>query len=207
MDNPYDKRYDQQEYYWSVKPSVICFEVLKILPPDKHLKLLDIGCGEGRNAIFFARNGYDVTAFDSSAKGVKKTELLAEMTSVKINVFQADINEFRLNEKFDVLFSTGVLHYIPKELRSELFENYKNLTNPGGLNAFSVFVDKPFIEKAPDGEVTAHKWISGELFTYYYDWAIEFCTEEIFGCNSSGILHKHATNRIIARKMENMYGS
>ena len=201
MKNPYDERYDQQSYYWGLRPSPICFEVLKILPPEKPLKLLDIGCGEGRNAVFFARNGYDVTAFDMSEKGLEKTKMLASKSSVKIEVFNANIKEFRLSENFDILFSIGVLHYIPKELRSEIFGNYKNYTNIGGLNVFSVFVHKPFIETAPDAEATAHNWLSGEVFTYYHDWKIEHCTEDIFDCMSSGKPHKHAVNRIIARKI------
>ncbi|OFX14008.1 MAG: hypothetical protein A2Z18_03725 [Armatimonadetes bacterium RBG_16_58_9] len=114
-------------------------------------------------------------------------------------MFEADVKDFRLTEKFDVLFSTGVLHYIPKDLRQEVFENYRESTSAGGLNVFSVFVKKPFIPKSPDGETTAHKWISGELLSYYHDWKIEFCTEEIFDCMSSGVPHQHAVNRIIAR--------
>jgi hypothetical protein len=42
---------------------------------------------------------------------------------------------------------------------------------------------KPFIAKARDGEVTARKYRSGELFTYYHDWKIEYCIEEIFWYN------------------------
>jgi tellurite methyltransferase len=80
-------------------------------------------------------------------------------------------------------------------------DNYKQSTNPNGIHVFSVFVRKPFIAKAPDAELTAHKWISGELLTHYHDWKIEFCTEEIFDCLSSGIPHQHAVNRIIARKL------
>jgi hypothetical protein len=38
----------------------------------------------------------------------------------------------------------------------EIWANYKRLTNPGGVHAFSVFVRKPFIPPAPDGEATAH---------------------------------------------------
>jgi tellurite methyltransferase len=198
--NPYDEKYDQESYYWGVTPSLTCFEVLKRMPPDRHIKLLVIGCGEGRNAVFFARNGYDVTAFDLSAGGVEKTKRLADKVSVEVNVFQADVNEYRLGEEFDVLFSTGILHYIPAGLRPEILENYKRFTSPNGLNVFSVFVKKPFIAKAPDWEITARKWISGELFTYYHDWRIEHCTEEIFDCMSSGIPHQHAINRIVARK-------
>ena len=77
------------------------------------MRLLDIGCGEGRNAVFFARNGYDVTAFDLSPKGVEKTKALAEKAGVHINAFEADLLTYRLEESFDILFSTGVFHYVP----------------------------------------------------------------------------------------------
>jgi tellurite methyltransferase len=200
LKNMYDEKYNQDSYYWEINPSPLCLEVIRIMPAGKRIKVLDIGCGEGRNAVFFARNGYEVSAFDSSAKGVEKTQKLAEKASVKIKVFQEDLNDFRLNEKFDIIFAVGVLHHIPQELRSDIFQNYKSFTNSGGLNVFSVFVYKSFIKKAPDTEKTSRKWLSGELFTYYNDWRIEHCTEEIFDCMSSGIAHKHAVNRIIARK-------
>jgi len=200
MKNEYDERYDQPGYYWGVNPSLSCFEVLRRKPPDRHVRLLVIGCGEGRNAVFFARNGYDVTAFDLSAKGVEKARQMAGRASVALNVFQADINEYRLSEEFDVLFSTGVLHYIPESLRPEVFENYKRFTSPDGLNVFSVFVEKPFVPEAPDEEATAQRWISGELFTHYHDWRIEVSSEEIFDCMSSGVPHQHAVNRMVARK-------
>ena len=197
----YDGRYAGQEYYWGTKPSAICHQVLQLLPPDQPVSLLDIGCGEGRNAVFFAHNGYGVTAFDSSAAGVAKTERLAEAANVPIAVFQADMNGHRLEGKFDVLFSTGVFHLIPRKLRQEVFAHYKQHTAGGGLNVFSVFVRKPFIGKAPDGDPGAEPWLSGELLTLYHDWKIEYCTEEIFDCMSGGIPHQHAVNRVIARNI------
>lgn len=74
----YEDLYKDPEYYWGVQPSAMCFRVLEFMPPTRHLKLLDIGCGEGKDAVFFARNGYDVTAFDISDAGVEKTKRLAE---------------------------------------------------------------------------------------------------------------------------------
>jgi tellurite methyltransferase len=198
--NVYDEKYAGDGLYWGLKPSEICFKVIGLLPPERSWKLLDIGCGEGRNALFFARNGYDVSAFDLSARGVEKTRILAEKTGVTMDVFADDLITYRLKEEFDILFSTGVLHYVPKSIRRDLFDNYKKYTRPGGLNVFSVFVEKPFIPKAPDAENKAQKWISGELFGYYHDWIIEYCTEEIFDCMSGGIPHRHAVNRIVARK-------
>jgi tellurite methyltransferase len=202
MKNLYDEKYGSEDYYWGVRPSLICFRVLQLLPPDRPLKLLDIGCGEGRNAVFFARNGYDVTAFDKSPIGVEKTKRLADQARTRVEVFQADINEYRLTKEFDIIFSSGVLHYVPQEIRQETFGNYRDFTSLDGLNVFSVLVKKPFIPRAPDGETTAHRWVSGEILTYYHDWKIEYCSEEIFDCMSSGSAHQHAVNRIIARKME-----
>ncbi|MDP2808223.1 MAG: methyltransferase domain-containing protein [bacterium] len=204
MENYYDDKYKQNGFYWGNTPSKICYKALELLPPVKPLKLLVIGCGEGRNAIFFARNGYQVTAFDLSANGVEKTKRMAEEAKVSVNVFQADINEYRLTDNYDILFSTGALHYIPLEKRSEIFDDYKNHTNIDGLHVFSVFVKKPFIGKSPESETTAQKWISGELFTHYHDWEVDYCTEEIFDCMSSGIPHKHATNRIVARNITSL---
>ena len=61
----YDEKYSD-DYYWCKRPSSSCFKVLKLKPPIEKLKLLVVGSGEGRNAVFFVRNGYNVTAFDLS---------------------------------------------------------------------------------------------------------------------------------------------
>jgi tellurite methyltransferase len=201
QENYYDDKYSSKDFYWGLRPSKTCFKILELKPPDKPLKLLDIGSGEGRNAIFFARNGYQVTAIDLVQAGIDKTKQLADQIGVEINAFKANILDFRLAEEYDVIFSTGSLHYIPAELREEIFGNYKEFTAPDGVHMLSVFIEKPFIPPAPEGEKNSHKWLSGELFTLYHDWAIDYCTEEIFDCNSSGIPHQHATNRILARKV------
>jgi len=161
--NQYDEKYNQEEYYWGIKPSPMCLKVLELFPPDKYTRLLDIGCGEGRNAVFFARNGYQVTAFDLSKKGVEKTQKLAEKIGVSLKVFQVNINDYRLSENYDILFSSGTLHYVPSSQREEIFDNYKKHTSQNGIHVFSVFVKKPFIIKAPDSESNAHKWISGVI--------------------------------------------
>ncbi len=119
---------------------------------------------------------------------------------MNVNVFKADILDYRLNTHFDILYSSGVLHYIKPQFREELFVNYKQYTNKNGLHVFNVFVSKPFIPQAPDKESSANKWISGELFMYYHDWLIRECNEFYFDCNSSGIKHKHAMNTIIVEK-------
>ncbi len=154
----YEGRYRADGYYWGVKPSYMCYEVLKMLPPEKPLSLLDIGCGEGKNAVFFAKNGYKVSAFDITQSGIDKSKRLAKLHGVNVNFFRADILDFRLEREFDVLFCSGVLHYIPKNLRKEIFDNYRKFTSVGGMHAMNVFVKKPFVPTPPDKEKSGERY-------------------------------------------------
>lgn len=201
--NDYESRYDTEEYYWGVKPSEMCFEVMKLIPPTKPLRVLDIGCGEGKDAVFFAKNGYKVSAFDITQSGIDKARRLAEKHRVNVNFFKADVSDFRLESEFDVIFCSGVLHYIPNELREEIFENYRKYTAEGGLNAMNVFVKKPFIPAPPDKDSRNFKWLSGELFGYYDKWLLHRCDEVVFDCNSGGIPHKHCMDIMISQKVQN----
>jgi len=196
----YENEYTQEDYYWGLTPAKMCYKILSLFPPTKPLKLLDIGCGEGKDAVFFARNGYDVTAFDIADAGIEKAKRLADRIGVSVNVFKADLLDFRLDTTYDIFYSNGVLHYMNPELRKEIFENFKQHTSTGGIHILSVFVKKPFIPAAPENEPNAHTWISGELSSLYHDWLIKECEEVVFDCNSSGIAHKHAMNIIIAEK-------
>lgn len=197
----YDQRYQSTKNYWQFRPSSMSFKILELLPPTENLKVLDIGCGEGGNAVFLARNGYQVTALDLAATGVQKTKENAEKNQVTIDVFQADINEYLPTEKYDIIFSSGTIQYLLPERRRLFVEACKEKTNPRGLNVLHTFVKKPFVAIAPDAEENEYLWLSGELLTYYADWLAENFIEEIKACNSSGIPHQHAHNRLWARKV------
>lgn len=200
----YENDYQKEEYFWGVEPSTACLKILELKPPSKPLKLLDIGCGEGKDAVFFARCGYDVSAFDISEAGLEKTKRLADKARVHVRTFRANIWDYRLEENYDILYSSGVLHYIKPELRDEIMADYKSHVNINGLAAFHVFVKKPFINRPPEKEDHSYLWKSGQLFTYFHDWYIENCTEYVFNCNSSGIPHQHAANKMFARNSRRM---
>lgn len=142
----YDKRYDTADYYWGTAPNSLCYEIMKLRPPVQPLKVLDIGCGEGKDAVFLARNGYIVTAFDLSEAGIEKGKKLAEKCNTYVNFFKADITDFRVTEYYDIIFSSGVFHFIKPEIRKEIATNLKDYTNKGGIHAINVFVDKPLMD-------------------------------------------------------------
>ncbi len=195
----YEKCYESEEYYWGVEPASFLDELLEIKAGTKGLKVLDIGCGEGKDAVYMAEKGCEVTAFDITESGIRKTKLLAERKGVKINAFSADINDFKLEDKFDIVYSTGTIQHLFDEKIESFFEHLKTLVKPEGIVYFNVFVDKPFLPLPPDWNIEEKMWKTGQLFSYFADWEILKLDEVIFECNSSGIQHQHCMDTIIAK--------
>lgn len=193
----YDERYNKDGYYWGLNPNRMCYEIMKLIPPVQPIKILDIGCGEGKDAVFFAKNGYIVSAFDITDKGLDKGKLLAEKCGVYVDFFKADIMDYRLDDTYDIIFSSGIFHFIKPEVRNELIENLKTHTNENGIHAINVFVEKPFVKSKTENR---YAWKSGELFTYYHDWYFHTMKEELFDCNSGGIPHQHCMDTMIVEK-------
>lgn len=200
----YEKKYQTPDFYWGIEPNELCYEILKLRPSLHPLRVLDMGCGEGKDAVFLARNGYCVSAFDLSDSGLAKGRELARCCRTEVDFFKADLLEYQPTTEFDVVFSSGVLHYLPQQRRAALFNQLKQHTAPGGIHVLNVFIRKPFLAPAPDMEEqerNADPWYSGELFEYYHDWRFHLQQEKIFDCTSGGEPHQHCMASMIAEKM------
>ncbi|WP_054968421.1 methyltransferase domain-containing protein [Alicyclobacillus ferrooxydans] len=198
----YDEVYSKPEFYWGMEPNNLCKRTVDLLVPDIKGKVVDLGCGEGKDVIHFARHGFNAVGVDLSEPGLQKALQWAKQEGLEIKTVQASLNEFTLTEMFDVVYSSGTLTYISPTLRKDKFMNYKEHTNVGGLNVFNVFVEKPFIETAPDWGTDEYFYRSGDLLNFYWDWEIISFEEFIFDCNSSGVPHKHAMDVMIAKKIK-----
>ena len=172
----YEERYRTQELYWGGEPNEMCYDILQLLPPTRPLKVLDIGCGEGKDMLFLARCGYLTTGFDIAASGIAKAKNFAAKAGLNAEFFRADMLSYAPTEEFDIL---------PRD----------------SLCALNVFVDKPFIKMPPDEEIDGVYWQSGELFTLFSDWKFHRCEQVIFDCISSGVPHQHCMDILIAQKM------
>lgn len=199
----YDGEYKKTEYYWGLNHSLLAEQIAKILKNEisQGKKLLDIGSGEGRDAVYFARCGFQVDALEISLPGTEKIKLYSQSAGCKVNVIHADMLDYQFTYPYDVIYSMGSLQFLPLEQRQNHFEKYKRYTKTGGINAHLVFVEKPFIELAPDWGKNEFFYMSGDLARYYHDWEISRCDETVIDCNSSGKPHRHMVNFIIARKI------
>lgn len=197
----YEELYKGDDYYWGTEPADFLNTLIELSNvEDKKLRVLDIGCGEGKDAVYMAEKGFEVEAFDITESGIKKTIKLAEQRKAKVNAYVADINNFDLDGEFDIVYSTGTIQYLYDEEIDPFFEKVKKHTAPNGLNFFNVFVDKPFLEIPPDWDKEEKMWKTGDIFKHYYDWEILKIDEVIFEDNSGGVKHFHCMDTIIARK-------
>jgi ubiquinone/menaquinone biosynthesis C-methylase UbiE len=94
MNDFWNERYASKDYVYGKEPNQYFKEQLKKLPPGKILLPAE---GEGRQAIFAAKNEWNVTAFDLSTKGKDKADKLAKVNNVNINYIIASFQ----NIEFD----------------------------------------------------------------------------------------------------------
>lgn len=197
----YEKYYEGEEYYWGLEPASFCAELIEITGKNPTgLRVLDIGCGEGKDAVYMAERGCEVTAFDITESGIRKAKLLAANRGVDINAFVADINDFSIDGKFDIIYSTGTIQYLSDDCIESFFEKIKTMVNVGGYVYFNVFVDKPFLELPPDWDKEEKMWKTGDLFVHFSDWEICKINETIFKDNSGGIKHYHCMDTVLAKR-------
>lgn len=199
----YEQLYQSDEYYWGTGPASFVYELKAACgkqPPD--CTVLDIGCGEGKDAVDLASDGYRVTAFDITESGIRKTYRLAERCEAILYAFTADINDFQLDKTFDIIYSSGTLQYLREENIAPFFEKIERMTNPGGIVYFNVFVEKPFLPLPPDWDREERMWRTGDLFRWFADWQILKIAEEIFEDNSGGVKHFHCMDTVMAKKPE-----
>lgn len=201
--SPYDGEYEKAEYYWGIKHSLLAEQVTQIMQEEmkQGKRLLDIGSGEGRDSIYFAKCGFKVDSLEISAPGIEKIKQYSQLAGCTVETLHANMIGYELTDCYDVVYSMGALQFLPLEERQKHFDKYKRQTCVGGLNVHLVFVEKPFIKVAPDWQNNEFFYMSGDLARYYRDWEIIQCEESIIECDSANILHQHAVNYIIARKI------
>lgn len=141
MENPrkfWDNRYSEASYTYGVQPNLYFKNQLDAIP--KPGKILLLAEGEGRNAVYAAKQGWEVTAVDFSKKGREKALALAETSGVNIQYLVTNIEEYEMvkNGPWDVI---GLIYaHLPPELRLKIHKRCIQALKPGGhliLEAFN----------------------------------------------------------------------
>jgi len=88
----WNRRYSETDLVWSAEPNLFLVEEIGRLPPGR---ALDLGAGEGRNAIWLAGLGWRVTAVDFSEVALEKARRIAATRGVEAAWVRADLVEYR----------------------------------------------------------------------------------------------------------------
>ena len=92
----WDERYGSLEYVYGTKPNDFLVSSASRIPKGK---VLCLGEGEGRNAVYLASLGYEVVAVDQSSVGLAKAEKLAQQQNVQIQTITANLANFMIQPK------------------------------------------------------------------------------------------------------------
>ena len=171
-----------QDYYakkYGLTP--VHSEVLEAAETVKSGKALDLGCGQGRNALFLDQLGFDVTAVDVNPLSLNNLASIIEEEDLNMLAGTYDINSANLTQKYDFIVSTVVFMFLNRERVPEIIRNMQEQTNPGGYNLIVCAMDT---ESHPCHMPFSFTFKEGELREYYKDWEFIKYNEDL------GRLHK-----------------
>lgn len=149
-------------------------------------KVLDLGCGRGRNSLYMNLLGCDVTALDHSEESIHFLNTIIEKEQAQhIHTGVYDINQANIEGEFDFIISTVVMMFLNRERIPAIIENMQKNTKIGGYN---LIVCAMSTEDYPCPMPFSFTFKEGELKQYYQGWELVKYNEDL------GHLHKTDAN-------------
>ena len=168
---------------FNTEPSPLLASAASKLPLGR---ALDLAAGAGRNGLWLAERGWQVTAVDGSSAAVEILRTRATERHLAINTFVADLEK----HEFPIAPSAWDLVAMCYYLQRDLFEPAKSGVVPGGVIVAIVHITEP------GEEPTGHRLRPGELAGYFCDWGVLHYREG----TPNDPVHKRACAEIVARR-------
>jgi len=124
----WEQEYQGENPHWAndMNPSKFAQEFVQFLQEHKVEKILEIGCGNGRDSIFFANSGFNVVAIDVAPSAIELAEGNIKKAHVFVDTRVGNANDLSFpSNDFDAVFSLSVLH--SSNLQKSLPEIYRVL--------------------------------------------------------------------------------
>jgi SAM-dependent methyltransferase len=194
----WDERFAQPGFAYGTEPNDFLREVVSTIPKGKVLSLAE---GEGRNGVFLAQQGYDVTGVDSSKVGLAKAENLAKERGVTISTVVTDLAAYEIAP---AAWSgiVSIFCHLPPPARSRLYRQAVAGLKPGGVLVLEAYTPKQLEFKTGGPPVAELMPTLAELKTELAGLQFEIA-REIEREIHEGKLHdgKSAVVQILARKV------
>lgn len=122
----WNKVYAGDKPIFSQEPNALLVQTVQSRPPGR---AVDVGMGQGRNSVFLALNGWDVTGFDPSDEGVRAARANAQQLGVKLTTMISTDSDFDFGqERWDLILVT----YVRNLTRADA-DRYWRALRPGGF--------------------------------------------------------------------------
>lgn len=197
MQESWNARYSAAEFIYGTEPNQFLKDELSKTTPGK---ILFLGEGEGRNAVYAASLGWDVDAVDFSASGKVKAVKLASEIKVKINYMVENLSDFIPEENH---YNAVVLIYLhlEEELREKVHQNALASLKAGGKIIFEAF-EKEQIKNNSGGPKSIELLYSlHDIVEDFIDLDFEkFSKEKIFLTEGKGHKGEGVVIRFVGRK-------
>lgn len=163
--------------HWN-EPSEDIYYYLHLWSEKRNKKLLDLGAGIGRHSLLFAKNGFDVTAFDFSKEGLDKIENFADQLNLEIDLVNGNMNRLPFaSQSFDFVIAYNSIYHTDYEGLIRTIYEIRRVLKANG-EAFVTMLsknDKSFIDgsgsliaentlmkKEEDGSILPHFFVDEE---------------------------------------------
>ena len=138
----WNKTFTNPNANFSRNPNAFLVETVKPLPPGR---ALDVGMGQGRNSLWLAQQGWDVTGVDISEEGIRRAQEQAAKIGVKLNAVLKSADEFDYGRNQWDLIIGIFMHEIFSRNAARIVEGLK----PGGLVVVEGFYGGAVAKRAP----------------------------------------------------------
>ena len=138
--------------YFSIRGYSFIKSIFDIYADKEINSILDLGCGTGSHALFFAEMGYEVTGVDFSEKMLKIAREKAARQGKRISFLQQDIRHLDLPQKFDAavaMFAVMSYQATNQDFEDALISVHRQL-DPGGLFIFDVWFGPTVLAQRPE---------------------------------------------------------
>jgi cyclopropane fatty-acyl-phospholipid synthase-like methyltransferase len=150
----WDQRYNEDGFAYGTAANDFLQSVYAGIPAGG--RVLCLAEGEGRNAVFLAKQGYAVTAVDQSPVGLQKAERLAAEHGVEISTVVADLADYDLgNEAWDGIVSIAA--HVPPALRKALHAQVVRALKKGGVFILEAYTERHLEMKGVGGPPASQK--------------------------------------------------
>lgn len=171
-------------------------------------EFLDLGCGDGHDLIFMAKQGFNVTAIDQSNIAVANIEKYLEKYEYlmsKIKLFCQDIKDFEINKnKYQIINAFNSLQFLEKNEGLALIKKIKEGLMVGGFAVLAGFTVNDPLYQNPVNQKRCF-FTPNELKDLFFDFEVIFYEEiEVTDLGHTGYQqpHQHQMVRLVARKSE-----